>query len=181
MIQIICKNWCRHKERFILVLIGVLIISSGLSYLVGLTETNKGTVVNTLEKNWKASYHIVVRPPGTKSLPEKSGLMDPNYLSGLNGGISLKQYEKIKNITDIEVAAPIAVIGYLPLSVSMGTFTPPKNETGIYKIKYIEVVRNGFRNRIQALHENYFVSGPWNKTINQNKTPYGAHPWINGR
>lgn len=99
-------------------LIGVLIISSGLSYLVGLSESNKGTIVESLQKRWSASYDIVVRPSDTHSITEDEGLLEPNYLSGIAGGISLEQYEKLKQIDDIDVAAPISMIGYMTCTVS---------------------------------------------------------------
>lgn len=70
MLSFIWRSWRRHKERFILMLMGALIISSGLSYLIGISESNKGTIMKTLRKNWKAQYDILVRPPGSRSLPD---------------------------------------------------------------------------------------------------------------
>lgn len=122
MIRLIWQSWWRRKERFLLLLFGALIISAGLSYLVGLSETSKGTIVDELQKRWSASYHIVVRPEGSRSITETDNLLDPNYLSGLDGGISLAQYEQIKAIEDIEVAAPIAMIGYASYSLILDNY-----------------------------------------------------------
>ncbi|MFJ7726731.1 hypothetical protein ACIQXV_11255 [Neobacillus sp. NPDC097160] len=55
MISFILKSWRRQKGRFILMMIGALLISGGLSTLIGLSETNKGTVINSLQKKWTAS------------------------------------------------------------------------------------------------------------------------------
>ncbi len=44
-------------------------------------------------------------------MTEDLNLLEPNYMSGLDGGITRKQYETIKQIADVEVAAPIAMIG----------------------------------------------------------------------
>lgn len=131
MFKFIWKNWWRQKERFLLLLIGVLIISAGLSYLVGLSETNKGTIVDSLQKRWSASYDIVVRPPDARSITEDKGLLEPNYLSGIAGGISLDQYETIKQMDDIDVAAPISMIGYMTYSI---IFKELDEEDGIYRI-----------------------------------------------
>ena len=35
MLKFIWNSWWRNKERFILLLVGVLIVSTGLSYLIG--------------------------------------------------------------------------------------------------------------------------------------------------
>ena len=99
MIRFIWQNWWRRKERFILLIIGAFIVSAGLTYLIGLSETNKGTIVDTLQQRWSASYDIVVRPEGTRSVTEDKKLLEPNYLSGLSGGISVEQYEAIKEYT----------------------------------------------------------------------------------
>ncbi|MGD6853875.1 ABC transporter permease [Bacillus infantis] len=180
MISIILRNWFRHRERLILLIVGILVISIGLSTLVSLTETNKGTVKNTIEQNWKTSYHMVVLPQGNGSSAEDKGLLEPNFMSGVTGGISLEQYQQIKDVEDIEVAAPIAILGDLPLSVQMGSFTPPENDNGIYKLEYIETVDNGYHTRIQALHTKYLVAGSWHPGISTKENPsetFGALPW----
>ncbi|MDX1700301.1 MAG: hypothetical protein R3250_06765, partial [Melioribacteraceae bacterium] len=111
MLKFIWNSWWRNKERFILLLVGVLILSTGLSYLIGITQANNGTVVDELQKRWKSSYHLVVRPQGSRSVTEELNLLEPNYLSGMEGGISLEQYETIKQIAKVDIAAPIAMIG----------------------------------------------------------------------
>lgn len=143
MLKFIWNSWWRNKERFILLLVGVLIVSTGLSYLVGLTESNKGTVVSELEKRWKSSYHIVVRPPGTRSVTEELDLLEPNYMSGLQGGITLEQYEQIKQISDIEVAAPIAMIGSYDYYTEVGEFE--LDETAVYRVNFKEETNTGAR------------------------------------
>ncbi|HAB32972.1 MAG TPA: ABC transporter permease, partial [Exiguobacterium sp.] len=107
-------------------------VSTGLSYLIGTTQANNGTVVDELQKRWGSSYDIVVRPKDSRSVTEDLKLLEPNYTSGLDGGITRKQYETIKKITDVEVAAPIAMIGnsYIDANVGTHTITDP----GIYKL-----------------------------------------------
>ena len=160
MIRLIWQSWWRRKERFLLLLFGALIISAGLSYLVGLSETSKGTIVDELQKRWSASYHIVVRPEGSRSITELNNLLDPNYLSGLDGGISLAQYEQIKAIDNIEVAAPIAMIGYASYNLFLDNYE--LEDKGIYRLIEEEVINDGItekRNEFQS----YFTYG--NKDI----------------
>ncbi|MEN2465510.1 FtsX-like permease family protein [Ornithinibacillus sp. JPR2-1] len=158
MIRFIWQNWWRRKERFILLIIGAFIVSAGLTYLIGLSETNKGTIVDTLQQRWSASYDIVVRPEGTRSITEEKKLLEPNYLSGLSGGISLEQYETIKTIPGIEVAAPIAMIGYASYSVNYGQVE--LSEPGIYRRMMKTTVNNGIGEET-AINNYYFPINVW--------------------
>lgn len=130
-IRFIWQSWWRRKERFILLLIGALIISVGLTYLVGLSETNEATVVNELQQRWSSSYDIVVRPEGTRANTEKDSLLDPNFLSGINGGISMEEYETIKGISHVDIAAPIAMIAEVFYTVELAELP---TENGIYRL-----------------------------------------------
>ncbi|KSU47793.1 hypothetical protein AS033_14110 [Exiguobacterium indicum] len=157
MLRFIWNSWWRNKERFILLLVGVLIVSTGLSYLIGTTQANNGTVVDELQKRWGSSYDIVVRPKGSRSVTEDLNLLEPNYMSGLDGGISRKQYETIKQIADVEVAAPIAMIGYTSTSSSVGTHTI--QEEGIYRLKIKDSQNTGLQNESYTMTT--FLAAGW--------------------
>lgn len=158
MIQFIWKNWRRRKERLILSLIGALIISAGLTYLVGVSDASRGTIVNTLQDSWTASYDILVRPEGSRSITEEQGLLEPNYLSGMDGGISVEQYEAVKQIQNIEIAAPISMIGYASYTVN---FQPIEiEENGIYRQRLEQIMDNGVQD-INTTSDYYFAYGDW--------------------
>ncbi|MBE1557086.1 hypothetical protein [Sporosarcina limicola] len=163
MIRFIWQNWWRRKERLILLLVGALIISIGLTYLVGISDANKGTIVDELQQRWSSSYDIVVRPAGSRSLTEEQGLLDPNYLSGLDGGISREQYERTKTIQDVEVAAPIAMIGSVVYSTKLTELELPE---GIYRMTTEEVSNDGIRKQSTVV-SHYFAAG--NNDIMGNK------------
>lgn len=156
MLKWIWNSWWRNKERFILLLVGVLIVSIGLSYLVGITEANKGTIVEELQKRWKSSYHMVVRPPDSRSVTEEKKLLEPNYLSGLAGGITLEQYEMIKAMDKVDIAAPIAMLGYLYNDTALGSVDV--TEPGIYRLKMIEKTDTGAYEEVDE-GEIYFTRG----------------------
>jgi ABC-type lipoprotein release transport system permease subunit len=139
-----------------LLIVGILILSTGLSYLVGITQASNGTVVEELQKRWKSSYHIVVRPPNTRSVTEEKNLLEPNYLSGLSGGISLGQYEKIKSLDNVEVAAPISMMGIISNDVTLGKvdITDP----GIYRLNIIEKTKTGV-DTVEEKQDLYFARG----------------------
>jgi ABC-type antimicrobial peptide transport system permease subunit len=158
MFRFIWGNWRRRRERFLLLIIGVLIISAGLSYLVGLSQSQKGTVVDSLQKEWVASYDIAVRPPDTRSITEDRDLLEPNYLSGIAGGISLEQYEIIKKMDNVDVAAPISMIGYLSYGV---TFKDLDVEDGIYSMTDSTITDTGAGKQKVSEHSYFPVGSPF--------------------
>lgn len=164
MVRFIWQNWWRRKERLILLIIGALIISSGLSYLVGMLDTNKTTIVDELQKRWSSSYDIVVRPPNTRSETEENNLLDPNFLSGINGGISLEQYEQIKAMEHIDIAAPISMIGYTDYSLYLESLT--FNEDGIYRVTEKRINDDGIR-KTEDVYTSYIPGGRWEQYVNE--------------
>ncbi|MFZ3590128.1 ABC transporter permease [Bacillus sp. DJP31] len=158
MLRFIWNSWWRNKERLILLIIGVLIISTGLSYLVGITQATDGTITDELQKRWESSYHIVVRSDGSRSVTEDKKLLEPNYLSGLEGGITLEQYEKIKSIDDIDVAAPISMMGYVYNSVQLDKLNITK--PGVYRLKITEETNTGV-DTYTSTGNLYFTKGGW--------------------
>ncbi|MFX3674876.1 MAG: FtsX-like permease family protein [Paenisporosarcina sp.] len=170
MLKFIWNSWWRNKERFILLLVGVLILSTGLSYLIGITQANNGTVVDELQKRWKASYHLVVRPQGSRSVTEELNLLEPNYLSGMEGGITLEQYEQIKQIENVEIAAPIAMIGSSTNYVDLAN--PDIKEPGIYRVKTVENINTGAKIITEEFNR-YVTVGSW---FPPDATDYGVSP-----
>lgn len=158
MFRFIWNSWWRNKERFILLLVGVLILSTGLSYLIGLTQANNATVAEELQKRWNSSYHIVVRPPESRSVTEELNLLEPNYLSGLDGGITLEQYEQIKALSDIEIAAPIAMMGYVRTSIELDQLDI--QEPGVYRMNINEETDTGAGTE-EFGGDTYFTVGGW--------------------
>ncbi|CAM3114461.1 ABC transporter permease [Filibacter tadaridae] len=161
MIRFIWQNWWRRKERLILLIVGALIISIGLTYLVGISDANKGTIVDELQQRWSSSYDIVVRPAGSRSVTEEKGLLDPNYLSGLDGGISRAQYEQIKTIRDVEVAAPIAMISPVLYTTKLTQLDLPE---GIYRMTTEEVSNDGISKESTAA-SHYFAVGNYDMIV----------------
>lgn len=142
-------------------ILGALIISSGLGYISGIQETSRGTIEYLLQKKWKASYDIVVRPQNTRSVTEDYKLLEPNYLSGISGGISLEQLNTIKGIDNVAIAAPIAVIGNTSSSIFFDHVDRKTFEPGVYSITNNTISDNGFRKEDRDSVTLYFTSGQW--------------------
>ncbi|WP_426353490.1 ABC transporter permease [Exiguobacterium sp. R-39] len=150
MLRFVLNHWRRQRFKFILTLVGALIISAGLSLMFNLTDSSQGTVEQTLQKKWSSAYDIVVRPKGSQMTTESNNLLEPNYLNGINGGISFKQYEAIKQMKEIDIAAPVAVMGYVNSSTTFKNALKFPTEPGMYRLTETNYIQNGFTRERQS-------------------------------
>ncbi|MGW0432496.1 FtsX-like permease family protein [Micromonospora sp. NPDC003197] len=99
--------------RSVALLAGVLVATTGFVVLTGTTTASRLEVTGAVERNTRAAYDILVRPKGARTpLEAERRLVQPNYLSGLFGGITTQQYDQVKALGGVDVAAPIAMLGY---------------------------------------------------------------------
>ncbi|MGP3966688.1 FtsX-like permease family protein [Streptomyces sp. 6N223] len=113
MLAMVIGQLRRRSARAFTLLAGVLVASMGFTLLTGSVETSRLRVQATADENYRAVYDILVRPEGSPTATERrDGEVRPNFLSGQFGGITLRQWEEIAAVDGVEVAAPIAMIGY---------------------------------------------------------------------
>ncbi|MFI5832368.1 FtsX-like permease family protein [Micromonospora sp. NPDC051300] len=106
--------------RSVALLVGVLVATTGFVVLTGATTTSRLAVTGAVERNTRAAYDILVRPKGARTpLEAERGLVRPNYLSGTYGGITTAQYDQVRAVAGVDVAAPIAMLGYSTTSIEM--------------------------------------------------------------
>lgn len=114
-------SWLRYrrKEQGYLLFVGLFVVGLGLSIFTILLFTSGRLVETELEKFWRSSYDILVTASDNMQIldDENNRLIEPNFLSGIEGGITIDQYEQIKSLPNVEVAAPIAEIGYFPIDL----------------------------------------------------------------
>lgn len=118
--------------------VGLLLISAGFAVFLCFGQTTQEVVSQELSNYWRTDYDILVRPAGGQMLEDGQGnrLVEPNALSGLAGGITLEQYRTILGISGVEVAAPVALVGYYPIRVlgSVGPKMPvPDGQWRVFK------------------------------------------------
>jgi|HubBroStandDraft_4_1064222.scaffolds.fasta_scaffold01947_9 putative ABC transport system permease protein len=117
MVMLLRALWSQllhRRGRAAAVAAGILVASVSFSLLTAATTTSTAQVQGTVARNLRPAYDILVRPPGsTTALEASKGLVRDNYLSGIFGGITLQQYAQIQKISGVQLAAPIAMIGYI--------------------------------------------------------------------
>jgi cell division protein FtsX len=146
-----------RQVRPALLLAGLLILSVGSLLIAAASQTTLVVVDREIAQYWRTSYDILVRPAHVASpVEEKYGLVEANHLSGIWGGITFEQYETIKALPGVELAAPIAMIGYIPGGArSDGVAFPP--EPGIYVLEQMHLVDDGARlHHLPGLPANYY-------------------------
>lgn len=120
MLFFLIKNLITNWKSVTLLIVTLILMGVGIISSVDQIERTSIKVEDELGQNWRTGFDLLVLPQGTGS--EEMELLRPNFIDGIYGGITLEQYEKIKEIEGVEVAAPIAYIGYfnqLGLSVNV--------------------------------------------------------------
>ena len=114
-----------RPARLIALLAGMLLAVTAFTVLTAASRTSQLQTIGTVSANFIPSYEILVRPKGAETAVEsQTGTVQPNFLSGIYGGISMSQYHEIAGIQGVSVAAPVAMVGYTLLKVPI-TFAVP--------------------------------------------------------
>jgi ABC-type antimicrobial peptide transport system permease subunit len=93
--------------------LAILVAAASFTLLTAASITSRVQTTGTIRTNLRSAYDILVRPHGsTTPLERTRGLVQENYLSGIFGGISIAQYRQIERLPGIDIAAPIANLGY---------------------------------------------------------------------
>jgi putative ABC transport system permease protein len=127
------------SRRMATVLSAAALLTATMSFLVlaGTAKTTRAALSGDIGRAWNTPYDLLVRPPDSRSLLETTrGLIRPNYVSGLLGGITTKQLEAIRSITGVDVAAPIAMVGFVEWPSAYLQALPPlgPRRTTVYRV-----------------------------------------------
>jgi len=132
---------------------GFLLAACALILLSATTQTTVVRANQIISQNWRPSYDLVVLPPQAH-LPS-SGVIPGDFLEGYDGGINIAQYQQIKNIPGIAVAAPIAFVGYVQMPVPKVVFSTQAMPDGFYQLAWTLTAFNG-QHQIVERHERTF-------------------------
>ncbi len=141
-----------RTTRAIALLIGLLLATTAFTVLTAASRTAQLRTTGTVSAHFAAAYDILVRPRGSRTtLETQTGTVQPNFLSGIYGGITMAQYHQIASLPGVSVAAPIAMIGYtefvadIPVTVPAADYHRPGHQ--LYRISTTWVSQAG-RTRI---------------------------------
>ncbi|WP_238005940.1 FtsX-like permease family protein [Dactylosporangium sp. AC04546] len=120
MISFIWASLRGRAARSVALLLGVLTATTGFTVLTGATDTARLEVTGEVDSSAKAAYEILVRPKGTRTVLENErALIRPNSLSGIYGGLTFDDVDKVAAVPGVDVAAPIAMAGYANAGITV--------------------------------------------------------------
>jgi len=130
--------------------VAILVAAVSFVLLTSSAKTSSLRTHGTVNANFRPAYDVLVRPRGSKTpIEREASLVRPNYLSGIFGGITLEQWKTIKAIRGIDVAAPVANLGYiLPLEKEqfhLERYLGPE-ERQIFRVRRYWLAYNGHSN-----------------------------------
>ncbi len=129
MRELILQSARLRLPRLLLLALGAALMTAGLSYLLGTLQRSQTQVMDQMEDRWKVSYDLLIRPSSSK---DPDGYFTPGRLAGAGGGISLDQWQQIKAIEGVEIAAPVTQVGWVNYPVSVNV----KTEDGSYRLAW---------------------------------------------
>lgn len=126
--------------RSLAMFLAVLIASSGFTVLTASSKASRLDVLGTVNAAGRLNYDILVRPHGASTrVEERDSLIQGGYLSGVAGGISLKQWSRVQATPGVSVAAPIAMLGYVVPTVDVAVPLPGTATEGGDSVTRVQV------------------------------------------
>jgi hypothetical protein len=93
------------------VALAVVVVGTSVPASVQLTGNMPGT-------GDPRSYDIIVSAPGSGGADDAESAAKPAALDSLSGGITLRQWDAIRALAGVQVAAPLTMVGYVPFTVT---------------------------------------------------------------
>jgi putative ABC transport system permease protein len=120
VLMLMLSQMRRGAARVLTMLFGILVATSSFTVLSGAVETSQLEVSGSVDEHYRAAYDILVRPPQSRTpLETDAGLVRPNFLAGQFGGITSEQLDVIAAMSEVDVAAPIGMVGYVEVRASI--------------------------------------------------------------
>jgi len=114
-----------RTTRAIALLAGLLLATTAFTVLTAASRTAQARTTGTVAAHFVPAYDILVRPAGARTAREThTDTVQPNFLAGIYGGITMDQYHTVAGIPGVEVAAPVAMVGYALLGTWIGRPLP---------------------------------------------------------
>lgn len=155
--------------------------------LTASVETSQAQVHGSLRSNFRPAYDVLVRPADARSAAEQQqGLIPDNFGSGLFGGISFAQYHRIEGLAGVDVAAPVANIGYvlptlfIPISIAKFVNSSPVQ---LFRIRSEYIAQRGLSTYPGETEYVYYTKLDGFNSTNQGlieNTPDGPRSVCNG-
>jgi putative ABC transport system permease protein len=103
-----------NPGRLVVLLAGAISVALAASGILLAATTSLAIVHQTVDAGWRGTYDLLVRPAGAPSITVEAGEVVPlDYLGLRTSGITREQWQRIAQLPDVEIAAPVAALGWL--------------------------------------------------------------------
>jgi putative ABC transport system permease protein len=114
MLRLIAAELRHRRGRALALLAGIAVATASFTVLTGASESSRLEVRGDVAQHFRTAYDVLVRPRGSMSTLERSeGLVQQNFLAGSFGGITTDQLKTVRHAPGVEVAAPLAIYGWV--------------------------------------------------------------------
>ncbi|MCW3004329.1 MAG: hypothetical protein JWQ20_3627, partial [Conexibacter sp.] len=114
MLRLIVAELAHRRGRALALLAGIAVATASFTVLTGASESSSLEVRGTVAQHFRTNYDLLVRPQRTMTPMERGGgLVQQNFLAGIDGGITMDQWHAMRRTPGVDVAAPLAVFGYV--------------------------------------------------------------------
>lgn len=129
MIRSVLRSMRNQKILVLLFFMGLILVFTTMPIAMVSLKDAMVQIEDDITEHARGSYDILVRPEGSRTKLEHAlGVVEENYLSAGKGGISLNEWREIKAMNGIEIAAPVASLGYFTgESLSYSTWMPERS------------------------------------------------------
>jgi putative ABC transport system permease protein len=134
VLRLIASELSHRRGRALALLAGIAVATAAFTVLTGASTSAQLEVRGDVARHFRASYDILVRPHRSVAALERAvGLVQQNQMAGAFGGITDDQLRAVRHAPGVEVAAPLAVYGYvmptaqIPISVAGALRAGPRS------------------------------------------------------
>lgn len=136
MIRIALNSIKNNRGTSLLFVVAFILVLTLCPIMFINLDKSEAKVDQDIEKYGRGTYDILVRPVDSQNDVEKKlGLVQDNYSHYENDGLTISDWNRIKEIESIEIAAPIASVGYMT-GMNKSYSLPFPKVSSKYTIKY---------------------------------------------
>lgn len=162
MLRLVLRQLRHRGGRALTMGLAILVAAAGFTVLTASSAASRLQTVGTVRAHAKGLYDILVRPSRSATAVESAqGLVQPGFLTGVYGGITLAQWRQIKATPGVSVAAPIAMVGsmVLPLELPVDMLAAlPAQGSGVARMDVTWSYDNGLSKVKTAPNYTYLTS-----------------------
>lgn len=157
MIRYSFRSIKKNKKASSLFILALSTIFIAVPLSLSTIQQMNASIEQNIEEHARGTFDLLIRPEGSQTNVEQQlNLVEENYLSFNKGGIPLAEWESIRNLETVEVAAPVASIGYFTGQNNSIEFAPSLSSM------YVEgsmTTTDGVHDYLLAEDQNQFHEG----------------------